>query len=302
MQGAVQDDERVLAELRDLRRDIGEASALATRTHTGLTTLATTLKDVVARQDRYERGLNLNSFVAYTLFTVLLGGGFYLLYRSRAEHLVGDREAALRLRADALQQAAAARAALATHEAGSKKAAELYALYKDGRRADVIARYPEAAGAQLSPVEAQVLEESVGRARGEIADASFAAGIEAAKAEQWKRAVTELKRALGFEPDGARALQARYWLGVALLKQGDFAEAVVQLDKALAGGAERSAVDARFQLATALEQAKQLERARNEYVKFADAHYLHPLAGTARRRASLINATIRGSTPGTGPQ
>src|SRR5687767_6445692 len=94
-------DERTLA---DLRRDVAEAHAITTRTHNALTTLATTLKDIVARQDRYERGLNLNSFVAYTLFTVLLGGGFYMLYRSRAENLLGDREQALKVRAEALAE------------------------------------------------------------------------------------------------------------------------------------------------------------------------------------------------------
>ena len=42
-------------------------------------TLAQSLKEVVERQDRYERGLNLNSFVAYVLFTILLGNSIVLI-------------------------------------------------------------------------------------------------------------------------------------------------------------------------------------------------------------------------------
>src|SRR5687768_8661224 len=109
MQATVSLDERTLA---DLRRDIAEAHAVATRTHTAVNTLASSLKDVVTRQDKYERGLNLNSFVAYVLFTLLLGSGFYLLYQSRAEVLLAERDAALRIRSEAVAEAAAARAKL----------------------------------------------------------------------------------------------------------------------------------------------------------------------------------------------
>src|SRR5207247_905153 len=100
---------------------------------------------------KYDRGLNLNSFVAYLLFTVLLGTGFYLMYRAQSGHLVADRDAAQRAKAEAAQQAAVARAELAARDAGEKKAAELWGLYKDGRRADFITRYPELAGARLTP-------------------------------------------------------------------------------------------------------------------------------------------------------
>src|SRR5262249_9514813 len=123
----------------------------------------------------------------------------------------------------------------------------------------------------------------------EIGGAGYAAGVEAVKGEQWKRAATELKRALSYEEEGPRAAQMRYYYGVALLKQGDYLEAVRQLDAALSGGAERNVgSDARFQLASALELAKQPDRARTEYLKFADVHSAHPLAGAARFRAAQI--------------
>jgi TolA-binding protein len=284
-------DERSLA---DLRRDIAEAHALATRTHNAVTTLANSLKEVVTRQDKYERGLNLNSFVAYVLFTILLGGAFYLLYRSRAEILLGERDAALRVRADAIADAAAARARLEEREAGSRKAEELWGLLQDGRRADMLARVPEIATAKMSNVERQVLEQSTVRARAELVDASFAAGVEAVKGQQWKRAVTELKRALSLEEEGPRAMQMRYHYGVALLKQGDYEEAAKQLDVAVAGGVEKNGgTDARYYLASALEMSKQPERARAEYLRFSDGHWEHPLAPGARRKAAEILRTTR---------
>jgi tetratricopeptide (TPR) repeat protein len=279
-----------------------EASALATKTHTHLLQLTATLKDVVTRQDRYDRGLNLNSFIAYLLFTLLLGGGFYLMYQARAGNLVAERDAALKGRGESAQQAAAARTELTLRDAGEKKAAELWGLYKDGRRADFITRYPELTGVKLTPVEAQVLEEDLAKARAEIADASFAAGTEAVRGEQWKKAAAELKKALAYEPEGPRATTARYQLGVALFRMGEADEATAQLEKALAGGVEKGVIEARFFLAAALEAAKQPDRARQEYTKFADDHFQHPLAGAARRRAAALVQATRGSSPGTGPR
>jgi len=276
----------------DPQRDI------ATRTHNAVATLAASLKEVVTRQQKYERGLNLNSFVAYLLFTVLLGGGFYLLYRARAGQLGAERAEAVRQANDARAEAEAARKELAAREDGARKASALWQLLKDGKKADAIGQWVEVQKEKLSPVEIAVFQEGVARARAEIVDTGYAAGVEAAKGEQWKRAATELKRALSYEEEGPRAAQMRYYYGVALGKQGDYLEAVRQLDAALAGGAERTVGgDARFHLASALELSRQLDRARAEYLKFADVHSAHPLAGLARHRAAEIARAKAGVTP-----
>src|SRR5258705_7951882 len=82
------------AELREIRRELSETHGIATRTHNAIANLTGSLREVIGSKERYEQRLNLNSFVAYVLFTVLLGGGFYLLYRSRADRLVSERDAA----------------------------------------------------------------------------------------------------------------------------------------------------------------------------------------------------------------
>jgi hypothetical protein len=195
----LEQDERTIA---DLRRDVAEAHAITTRTHNALTTLATTLKEIVARQDRYERGLNLNSFVAYTLFTVLLGAGFYMLYSARAENLLADREQALRVRAEAVAETERARRELAARQLGSKKAEELWGLLAEGKRAEMMARLPEIAAFQMSPVEKQVLEQGAARARAEMTDASFAAGVDAVRGQQWKRRRPSSPRRSASRPRG----------------------------------------------------------------------------------------------------
>jgi TolA-binding protein len=286
----------------DLRRDatntVGDVHAIATRTHNAVATLAASLKEVVTRQEKYERGLNLNSFVAYLLFTVLLGGGFFLLYRSRAGQLAAERDEAVRKQSEARAEAEAARKELTAREEGTRKALAFWQLVKDGKKADAIGQWADLQKEKLSPVEVAVFQEGVARARAEIVDAGYAAGVEAVKGEQWKRAATELKRALSYEEEGPRAAQMRYYYGVALFKQGDYLEAVRQLDAALSGGAERTVGgDARFYLASALELGRQLDRARAEYLKFADVHSAHAWAGVARRKAAEIARAKAGVTP-----
>lgn len=280
-------------DLRDLRRENAETHAMATRTHNAVTTLAASIKDVVTRQEKYERGLNLNSFVAYVLFTVLLGGGFFLLYRSRAGRLVMERDQALRERSLALDEAGEVKKKLAARDDAERKARDFWQLLSSGKKAEAIGRYPEVAHEPLTPVEAQVFQQAVARARAEMVDAGHAEGLEAFRTQQWRRASLALKRALAYEDEGPRAAQMRYSYGVALAKQGDYSEAQRQLELALAGGAERTVgQDARFVLATSLEMLRQLERAREEFDKFATGHPTHPLSGVARRKSSELASRL----------
>jgi TolA-binding protein len=274
------------AAFKDLRRELAESHAVAVRTSNAVTTLAASLKEVITRQSRYDRGLNLNSFVAYVLFTALLGAGFFMLYRTRADQLVTERDQALRQQKAAVDEAQSARAELATRDAAEKKALEYWTLVTGGKREEAILRYPEVLHERLSPVEKQVFDQSIVRARAEIVDAAFAEGLEAFQSSQWKRASGAFKKALGFEDEGPRAAQMHYYYGVAVHKQGDYAEASRQLELALAGGAERTiGADARYYLAGAYEQLRQFDKARTEYDRFANAHSLNPWAQTARRKS-----------------
>jgi len=279
---------------RDAKRELGETHAVAMRTHNAVATLAQSLKEVILRQGRYERGLNLNAFVAYVLFTVLLGGGFYLLYRARADVLLTERNAAVARRDEAVAEAADARREVELREEGMRKAMEFWQLLDQGRRADAIARYPEVAALRLTPTEREVFRLGVVKARAELVEVGFAQGVEAFRAGQWKKASTELERMLVYEAEGPRASQARYYRGVALHKQGDFQDAVRLLEQALTDGVDRTTVgvDARFYLAGAYEMLRQPEKARTEYVKFTDAQPAHPLYWPARRRIVELNQRL----------
>src|SRR5689334_16590858 len=78
--------------LEGLRRRLDEQANQHRKTQTQVTQLADSIAALVSVQQRRSRWLNINSFVAYLIFTMLCGGAFYLLYQSRARELVGDRD------------------------------------------------------------------------------------------------------------------------------------------------------------------------------------------------------------------
>src|SRR2546423_1988547 len=71
-----------------LRRKLDDQQAQTRKTGAQVGQLAESIAALVELQRKRSRWLNLNSFVAYVAFTVLLGGAFYFVYQSRARELV----------------------------------------------------------------------------------------------------------------------------------------------------------------------------------------------------------------------
>lgn len=276
-------------EVDSIRRRLDEQGALIRRTHTAVTSLAESLGKVVVSQRKRERWLNLNSFVAYTLFTVLLGGGFFMLYHERAGDLSAARETAVEERDSARTEVGRLREEISERDAAEKVAQEYYALLRDNRRAEAIARYPEMEEEKLTPTERALFAEGVKQARAEIVDAGYLAGLDAYRGGDFDTAASELRTALAYEDEGPRAAQMRYYLGLSFYKKADYENAARQLELSIAGRVDQSGVvDARFYLAASLEKSHRIEEARAEYDKFASAHPTHPWSMMARRRSAQL--------------
>jgi tetratricopeptide (TPR) repeat protein len=283
--------ELLVAELEALRRKIDDVAALERKNQLAMTELADSVGKLVANQRRRERSHVMSSFVAYLLFTVLLGGGFYMLYRSRAGDLVAQKNHA----EDDLKVAVARANDLATEVSARDDAADkahawwqLIASGQADQRDKAIESYGDLPTA-LTPTERDLFASEVKRARSAVVDAGYLAGLDAFKAGKYAEAIPTLKRALGYEEEGPRAAQMRYYLGVAEAKTGGFEDGAHQLELALAGRVdENGVVDARFYLAYALEKLGKLGEAKAEYDKFASAQPQHPLSVSARRKSAAL--------------
>lgn len=272
-----------------MRRRLDEQGALIRRTNTAVTSLADSLGKVVGGQRKRERWVNLNSFVAYTLFTVLLGGGFFMLYDQRAGALVAARDHAIGERDAANNEIETLKAAASARVDAEKAAHEYYQLLRGDRRSEAIARYPELEAKPLTQTERALFADSVKEARSQIVDAGYLTGLDAFRAGDLDKSISELRTALAYEAEGPRSAQMRYYLGLSYYKKANYDVAARQLELSLAGRVDQSGVtDVRFYLASCLENIGQLEQARTEYDKFASANPNHEWTVTARRRSAQL--------------
>src|SRR5262249_37304077 len=122
--------------LDGLRRRQDEQTTQARKTAAQVTQLADSIAALVDAQRKRSRWLNLNSFVAYLIFTVLCGGAFYFLYRTRAGDLVSARDRAAAERDTATKRADDATAKLAARDAADAKAWDAWQLLEAGKRDD----------------------------------------------------------------------------------------------------------------------------------------------------------------------
>ena len=277
------------AEIERLRLRLDEQGALVRRTHAAVTALAESVAGLVAAQRRRERGVNLNSFIAYLLFTVLLGGGFLMLYKTRSGELLDARDRAIEERDGHRGRAAELQAEIASRDQAAEQALAYYDLLRQDRRPEAIARFGEVQQARLTPVERALFTEGETAARAEIVDAGYLAGLDAFRARDLARAITELERALAYEQEGPRAAQMRYYLGVAQHRVGRHEDAARQLELAIAGRVDQvGGGDARYYLAAALEALGRIDEARAAYDKFASAQPESQLAVAARRKSAML--------------
>ncbi|HLL24570.1 MAG TPA: tetratricopeptide repeat protein [Kofleriaceae bacterium] len=272
--------------LEGLRRRLDDQAIQNRKTQQQVTQLAESIGALVEVQRKRFRGLNLNSFVAYVIFTLLCGAGFYLLYTTRAQQLVEARDGAIEERDIAAKRADDAAAKLAAREQADQRAWEVYQLLEANKRSEATAKLDTLAALPLSRTERSVLAARAHETQVMEVDAALKSAAAAFKAGRHADVVAPLEAALVGEPTGARASAMRYYLGVAYAKSGQLAKAVAQLEPALVGEAEHE--DVRFQLASALDRLGQYAKARAEYDRFATAHPQSAFAAFAMRRSATL--------------
>jgi hypothetical protein len=287
---------QVASDVDALRRKLDEQASTLRRNHQAMTALADSLGKVVEAGRKRDRRAGFNSFVAYIIFTVLVGGGALLLYRSRASELVRAKNDAVTDLDATRKELQAAQAQLQARDAAAARAYALYQSIKDGKRVDVTTTNAELAQLALTPTEREVLADAQKQARAHLFDAGVAAGADDVRKGDFARAIAELTRAAGY---GAPTAASHYWLGVALVrakgKDADPARAVDELRAAVAEKIDQD--DARFWLGVALEGAGKPAEARKEYEKYAAAQPTAPYAAQARARWVALGQPAGAAAP-----
>ena len=154
--------------LDGLRRRLDDQATQTRKNGAQVAQLAESIAALVEVQRKRSRWLNLNSFVAYVMFTLLCGGAFYYLYQNRARALVEAADRATTERDAAVRRADDATAKTAGRDAADAKAWDTWQLLVAGKRDDAAKHLTELQGAPLSRFEHEVL---VARAEASRSDA-----------------------------------------------------------------------------------------------------------------------------------
>ncbi|MGH9886799.1 MAG: hypothetical protein ACREBE_14810, partial [bacterium] len=168
--------------LESLRRRLDEQGALGRKTQAQVTQLAESIAALVAQQRRRSLWLNVNSFVAYVVFTVLCGAGCYLLYLSRAHELTAARERAVSEREAAVRRADELTVRAAARDAADGKAWEVYQLLEAGKRSEAVVKLDALREQPLSRTERAVLASRALETRATEVDAAIKTAAAALKA------------------------------------------------------------------------------------------------------------------------
>jgi hypothetical protein len=279
--------------LEALAERVSEIGQAQDQSDDSVATLATALSDLVGRMRKQDRLITLNSFVAYALFTVLLGAAFLMLHRSRAADLERERDQAQRALVAAEERGQNAVRELAAREAAEKGAAGIYELLRDHRYKEAIAAGQKLDALPLTPAEKGLLTDALERARSDLARQALERGREAFGRGELDRAMKEAEAGLEAAAQSEHAPALHHLIGQSLAKQNRNAAAAAALEKALAGGVEKEIKDARYLYATVLDKLSRHEDARAAYRAFAVGNPKSPNAHWARTRAWQLSQPTR---------
>ncbi|MBL4636438.1 MAG: hypothetical protein JKY56_21435 [Kofleriaceae bacterium] len=281
-------------EFEELKTLIVDRTDAIDKTLDASSQMARAMEELVARQRTKNRFQQLNSFVAYLLFTVLLGTGFTLLYQSRSESLTAARDEALLSAKESRDQARDLQDSQIDRKRSARAAADYYSLIHEGRHSEVIAGYDSLAELALSDTERAVFDDGLKRARAKMVETGYAAGVEAFQRNDFEAATAELRRGLTYAEESELSSQMRYYLGISLSRQGSQEEAIEQLELAIAGRVEQAGIDdAEFHLANTFVQHGRLNEASAAFRAFANKHPNHRFAQMARRKSAQILRAAR---------
>jgi tetratricopeptide (TPR) repeat protein len=273
--------------LDGLRRRLDEHANQNRKLQTQVTQLAESIAAMVTQQRKRSRWLNLNSFVAYVMFTLLCGGAFYFVYKSRAHEVVAERDRVIDERDAAVKRADQSIAKTLARDAADVKAWDAYQLLEAGKREDAAKKLVDLQSAPLSRFERTVLDARAKQAEVMQIEAALKQAAAAFKVGHHAEVVAPLEAAIKLETTGPRSAQMHYYLGVAYAKTGQLENAIVHLQAAVA--ADVDVEDARFHLASVLDRAGQWGKAKVEYDRFATAHPMSSYTQFATRRAATLD-------------
>jgi TolA-binding protein len=268
-------------EITEIKKEIVESRALSIRTNNLMNSLAADIKAIAKKQAGYERRMNINSAVAYVLYTVLIFVGLKLAYDWQVAKIEKEKEITLKQQKEMKNELATMKKEKSSREKAESKIEEFYTMIRDGRKEEAISAYEEVVKFPLTESEKSIFRDKVNTMRAELSLEKYQNGLDLARQKKWPESEDLYRQAIALKEDATHIASVRLELAISLRMQGRQKEAIVVLSDLLGTTLDREiADDAMYQLGVCYGEVHKIDEAqktlRSLIEKFPGSQWIKP--------------------------
>lgn len=268
-------------EVAEIKKEIVESRSLSIRTNNLMNSLAADIKAIAKKQAGYERKMNINSAVAYVLYTVLIFAGLKLAYDWQVSKIEKEKEITLEKQKRLKNELAAMKKVKHSRDKAEKKIEEFYIMIRDGRKEEAINDYNNVVKHPLTESEKAIFKDKVNAMRAELSLEKYQNGLDLARQKKWPEAEEYYRQAVLLKEDATHIAGVRLELAISLRMQGRQKEAIVVLSDLLGTTLDREiADDAMYQLGVCYGEVHKIDEAqktlRSLIEKFPGSQWIKP--------------------------
>jgi tetratricopeptide (TPR) repeat protein len=282
-------------EINEIKTEIIESRGLVIKTNNLTNSLAADIKSIAKRQASYERRLTWNSGVAYLVFATLSFVGLKLWSNVRINEIESEKAELSREAAELRKDLAEETRRAEQREEADRKAANYYALIREGDRARVVEGYKAIKQEQLSTAESEFFKDTLDRFRYDLSITTLQKGLELMRTGRYAEAAESFQEAIKLKENAAHVLTVKYHLARALRKLGRCEEAslytkeIVEQEKDVEDTLQ---VDAAWLMSQCAEDLGDLDRARKPLRVILRRWPLSAIIPDARKRLNELTVRI----------
>lgn len=278
--------DRLDERLRELETEVIETRNVTIKSDNSLRNLSTEIRQIIRRQELWERRTLVNSAVAYILFAALSFGGLWFFFQASASRnavdqaLVDAGRRGLETRIQELE------AELERRRQSEREAYDFVTLLVSGREDEVVERWPAVQGRLVDRATIELFRREVDRIRHHVAREAYESGRALMARDAWEPARDAFTRSLAWVDRAPYTVELHAQLGLALFQLADYAGAVRYIDEAIDGGtlARADLILVMFRRAEALTRLEREQEGMDAYRAFVRRFPEHSWANTARSR------------------
>ncbi|MEL6178046.1 MAG: hypothetical protein AAFS10_03790 [Myxococcota bacterium] len=271
--------------VREIRNDMIESRNLIIKTDNLIKNLGGDVRQITKRQENFEKRFVFNSVMSYVLFSVIIFSALYLAFQAQVAREHNAVEKAEERIAQLEQRVGELESELERRRVAEEEAYALYRLMEEGKKDEVLSRYPTVRGKLVNRGEKELLEQSVKSINRELAWSAFEFGRARFKQRDFEKARDALLKSVRHVGKTHYSSKLFYYLGMSLYELQDYAGAVENLRKALEYKHDRSTTnEAVIHLAMALDKLNRGGEARAAYEYYVKRFAVDKRALDANKR------------------